>query len=112
MTDVDMSTQHMNGHMPRTNNFDNPVDLTNGKMVKVNGCGKAEGQYDADKRHQSHYSHNGVSSTVTVGIPDQSHGKIRVVCSKPVVMFATTCASLLHRACVSPFCLNFVKYIF
>ncbi|XP_064600414.1 recombining binding protein suppressor of hairless-like isoform X2 [Liolophura sinensis] len=73
MTDVDLSTQHMNGHMARANNFDNPVDLTNGKMVKVNGCGKADGQYDTDKRLQSHYSHNGVSSTVTVGIPDQSH---------------------------------------
>ena len=63
--------RHVNGHMAHSN-VDNPVDLSNSGVIEVNGLIKEEQQL-VDRRHgnQAMYGHQGI----TVGIPDQSHGK-------------------------------------
>lgn len=67
-------TNLVNGHMAQ-NGFDNPMDLSNGKMVQVGGMKKEDSrQYD---QQATNYHHNGVSS-VPVGISD-THGKSRDV---------------------------------
>lgn len=59
-------TNLVNGHMAQ-NGFDNPMDLSNGKMVQVGGMKKEDSrQYD---QQATNYHHNGVSS-VPVGISD------------------------------------------
>lgn len=70
------SHQSINGHMAQKN-FENPMDLSNGKIIQLNGLVKEEVRYDKGSRQYDQpvpYQQNGVTSSVTVGIPDQSHG--------------------------------------
>lgn len=57
-------TSHpLNGHMAQAVSYDDPVDLSRGKLM--NGLLKEE------DRHGVYSGHNGIH----VGIPDQNHGK-------------------------------------
>ncbi|XP_046547316.1 LOW QUALITY PROTEIN: recombining binding protein suppressor of hairless-like [Haliotis rubra] len=74
---VNTNQRRFNGHMAQRN-IDNPVDLSNGKVTPLNGYIKEEQLY-GDQRlggHAPYNTHNGVTSSVTVGIPDQSHGML------------------------------------
>ncbi|XP_014779917.1 recombining binding protein suppressor of hairless isoform X1 [Octopus bimaculoides] len=74
-------TEHLDNHLvhPRTtlingrmaqNGFDNPMDLSNGKVVQVIDMKKEDSrQYDHNQA-ATNYHHNGV----TVGIPESQHG--------------------------------------
>ena len=69
-------TSHpLNGHMAQAVSYDDPVDLSRGKLM--NGLIKEE-QINVD-RHGVYSGHNGIR----VGIPDQNHGKLCFQISMP-----------------------------
>ena len=60
-------TSHsLNGHMAQAVGYDDPVDLSRGKLM--NGLIKEE--QIASDRHNVYAGHNGIR----VGIPDHNHG--------------------------------------
>lgn len=63
--------RRLNGHMAHAS-FENPVDLSSSKLVDVNGLVKSEGN-----QCNAYGAHNVVTSSVSVGIPNQHHGKIK-----------------------------------
>lgn len=70
------SLTYANGHMAQ-GTYDSPVDLSSSKLVAGNGLCKEEMLYDRDRHigYGSALTQNQLQSAVTVGIPDQSHGK-------------------------------------
>ena len=74
-------TSHpLNGHMAQAVSYDDPVDLSRGKLM--NGLIKEE-QRNVD-RHAVYSGHNGIR----VGIPDQNHGEIIMFVNMHVFIYA------------------------
>ena len=64
-------TSHpLNGHMAQAVSYDDPVDLSRGKLM--NGLIKEEQR--SLERHAVYSGHNGIR----VGIPDQNHGRQKI----------------------------------
>ncbi len=62
--------------------YDNPVDLTsrhitnNKHNANLNMNGKRPHDYESDDRSAYTVNHNGVTSSVSVGIPNRNHGML------------------------------------